>query len=70
MIHTILTYMGHPQPTTTLQVANSFTNGIIYVTMQQHQSKDTNMRLYWIKYCKYQEKLHIHWRLGINKLVD
>ena len=60
MVHTILTDMGHPQPTTPLQFDNICTDGIINGTMKKFRSKAIGMSFYWLNYRECQRKFHIH----------
>ena len=68
MIRTILPDMGHPQPTMSLKVCNSYTNGIINGAMKQCCSKSINIRLYLLKCREFQGKFHIYWCCGNDNL--
>ena len=70
MIYTIHTEMGHPQPTTPVQVYNSCADSIINGTMKQRRYKSIDILFYWLKYYEFQGKFHIHWRRGTDKLAN
>jgi hypothetical protein len=70
MIRIILDEMGHPQPTTPIQVDNSCAAGIANDTVKQRRSKAIDMRFYWLKDRECQGQFHIHWRSGKENLAD
>ena len=70
MICTTITNMGHPQPTTPLQVDNICTNGIINGTTKQSHYKSTNIRFYWLKDHEFQGQFRIHWHRGTENLSN
>jgi hypothetical protein len=70
MIRIILEEMGHPQPTTPIQVDNSCAAGIANDTVKQRRSKAIDMRFYWLKDRECQGQFHIHWRSGKENLAD
>jgi hypothetical protein len=70
MIRIILVEMGHPQPTTPIQVDNSCAAGIANDTVKQRRSKAIDMRFYWLKDRECQGQFHIHWRKGAENRAD
>jgi hypothetical protein len=70
MIRIILIEMGHPQPTTPIQVDNSCAAGIANDTVKQRRSKAIDMRFYWLKDRECQGQFHIYWRKGAENLAD
>ena len=62
--------MGHPQPATPMETYNSTACGIPATTVQQRQSKEINMRFYWVRDKLNQEHLLVYWRQGSDNLTD
>jgi hypothetical protein len=57
-IRTTLAEMGHPQPSTPIQVDNTTAVGFANDTMKQKRSKAIDMRFYWVK-CRTRQKQFI-----------
>eukprot|EP00978_Attheya_sp_CCMP212_P001037 scaffold2120_cov31-Attheya_sp.AAC.4 len=70
MIRIILIKMGHPQPTTPIQVDNSYAAGIANDTVKQRRSKAIDMRFSWLNNRECQGQFHIYWRKGAKNLAD
>jgi hypothetical protein len=69
-LRTCLAEMGHPQPSTPLQVDNNCAVGIANRTVKQRRSKAMDMRFYWLQDRTAQEQFHIFWRKGSDNLAD
>ena len=69
-ICTLLFKLGHPQPTTPIQVDNSTTDGFAKDIIKQKRSKAIDMRFYWIRNRTSQGKSLIYWQPGITNLGD
>ena len=69
-IRTLLFGLGHPQPSTPIQVDNSTADGFANDAIKQKQSRATNMRFYWIRDRTSQGQFLIYWQPGITNLVD
>ena len=53
---TILTNIGHPQPSKVLYTDSKTACGIVTSTMKQKQSKAIDMRFNWLRDCICEEK--------------
>ena len=62
--------LGHPQPSTPIQVDNSTANSFANNTIKQKRSKAINMRFYWIRDCTSQGQFLIYWQPDITNLGD
>ena len=69
-IRTLLLELGHPQPSTPIQVDNSTADGFANNTIKQKQSKAIDMRFYWIRNHTRQGQFLIYWQLEITNLGD
>ena len=56
--------MGHPQPTTPMQVDNTLAVGFANGTIKKKRSKYIYMRFYWIQYRAKQGQFIIYWLPG------
>ena len=63
-IGTCLEELGHPQPTTPIQVDNTTAAVFANKTLKQKRSKAIDMRFYWIQDRCQQEQFHIFWQPG------
>jgi hypothetical protein len=70
VIRTTLAEMGHPQPTTPMQVDNSTANGILNGTVKQQRSCAMDMRFYWMKDRTQQGQFNVFWAPGRDNLAD
>jgi hypothetical protein len=69
-LHNTLTEMGHPQPTTPVQVDNSTTNRFANKQIKQQRSKSMDMRFYWIQDRIAQKQFNVYWCPGPTNLAD
>jgi hypothetical protein len=69
-LHNTLAGMGHPQPTTPVQVDNSTTHGFANKQIRKRKSKSMDMRFYWIQDRVEQQQFHVYWRPGQTNLAD
>jgi hypothetical protein len=65
-----LTELGHPQPTTLMQVDNTTAEGFANGAMKQQQSKAMDMRCHWIKDRTRQGHFLVYYRPGKDNLPD
>jgi hypothetical protein len=69
-IRTTLAEMGHPQPSTPIQVDNTTAVGFANDTMKQKRSKAIDMRFYWVKCRTRQKQFIVYWGPGTSNLAD
>ena len=62
--------MGHPQPTTPIEVDKETAIGFLKSTMKQKRSKAIDMRFYWVRDRVNQNQFMIHWGPGANNVGD
>jgi hypothetical protein len=62
--------MGHPQPSTPIQVDNTTAVGFANDTMKQKRPKAIDMRFYWVKCRTRQKQFIVYWGPGTSNLAD
>ena len=62
--------MGHPQPPTPIQTDNTTLRGIITNTVKQRKTRAMDMRFYWLRDRKLQNKYHFYWGSGKSNVGD
>ena len=62
--------MGHPQPTTPMQVNNTAAVCFANSTIKQKLSKATDMQFYWIQDRTKQGQFVIYWQPGSQNIRD
>ena len=62
--------MGHYQRPTPVHVDNSTALGIATRTIKQRNSKEMDMRFYWIRDRKNQKQFNIYWKTGSTNKGD
>ena len=69
-IRTCLEEIGHPLPSTPIQVDNTAAVGFANKTIKQKRSKPIDMIFYWIQERCNQGQFIIYWAPGANNLAD
>ena len=69
-LRTTLAELGHPQPSTPMQVDNTTAVGFANDTIKQKRSKAIDMQFYWIRDRAAQGQFTIYWRPGTHNLGD
>eukprot|EP00978_Attheya_sp_CCMP212_P016491 scaffold43259_cov66-Attheya_sp.AAC.4 len=67
---TTLVEMGHPQPSTPIQIDNTTTLGIVHSNIRQRRSKAMDMRFYWVQDRVRQGHFNVYWRPGSTNLAN
>jgi hypothetical protein len=62
--------MGHPQPSTPIQVDNTTAVGFANSTIKQKRSKAIDMRFYWIQDRTRQGQFLVYWGPGTANIAD
>ena len=62
--------MGHPQPSTPIQVDNVIAAGFANETIKPKRSKAFDMRFYWLQDRKNRGQFLIYWKPGKKNLAD
>ena len=70
MLRQILFEMGHPQPPTPIQTDNTTACGIVTNTVKQRKTRAMDMRFYWLRDRKLQNKYHFYWSSGKYNMGD
>ena len=70
LICTFLLELGHPQPTTPIQVNNSTADGFTNDAIKKKLSKAIDMRFYWIRNLTSQGQFLIYRKPGITNLEN
>jgi len=70
ILRTTLDEMGHPQPSTPIQVDNSTACGIANDNIRQQRSRAIDMRFYWVRDRTDQKQFHVFWAPGSQNLAD
>jgi hypothetical protein len=56
--------MGWPQPKSPIQTDNSTVTGVTNKTIVHRRAKMMDMRLWWLRCCRFQEQFHYYWDAG------
>ena len=70
MLRQILIEMGHPQPPTPIQTDNTTARDIITNTVKQRKTRAMDMRFYWLRDRRFQNKYHFYWGTGKKNMGD
>jgi len=62
--------MGHPQPSTPLEMDNTTAYGILTKQLLPRRSKAMDMRFYWLRDRENQQQFNIYWSKGEGNLAD
>ena len=69
-IRRLLTFMGHPQPTTSIITDNSTVSGFANDNITQKRSKSWDMRFYWLRDKEQSKDFKISWKQAFDNLAD
>jgi hypothetical protein len=69
-LQTTLIEMSHPQGPTPIQTDNACNAGIANEIVKEISSKAIDMCFYWIRDRIHKCQSRVHWRRGIDNLVD
>eukprot|EP00804_Cyclotella_cryptica_P007584 CCRYP_010663-RA/>CCRYP_010663-RA protein AED:0.17 eAED:0.17 QI:0/0/0/1/1/1/2/0/834 len=66
----LLNELGHPQPSTPIQIDNSTALGVVSNIIQPKRTKAMDMRFHWLRCQENQKQFRTYWRAGTTNLVD
>lgn len=66
----ILKELGHPQPPTSIKIDNETATNFIHNNITQKRSKSWDMRYYWLRDQKEQDKFDFYWDRSENNHAD
>ena len=69
-MRTTLEELGHPQPSTPVQLDNSTASGFANDTIKQKRSKAIDMRYYWLQDRVLLGEFLVYWRPGSENIAD